>query len=692
MTLNMGFANGILFANNVDFNNDPEIGIHATMIANGQLLIANVAFPNIRVGTLTSPNNTIVIGYSAPNITLDVSGGAVAVEHLTGTTGGLLNPTANNFTLLGGTVAAGTVPVAVAGSGSTLRTNVQISQAIAATDATKIGLAAFNSANFTVDANGFVSLSAAPLAAILSITGNSGGAEVPNPANGNFNIVGTGSITTVGSANTETVQLTGLTLNSVLYGLGTATIGLVAPGTTGQVLTATTGSAPTWAAPAATTDLHTARYIVSAGGAADGANYTTIATAYAAAVAAGAPQTVFIQPGTYTENLTLTAGINIAAYNCDAFTPNVTIIGKITMTVAGTSTISGIRLTTNSDFFLAVTGSAASIVNLFDCYLNASNNTGISLTSSSAGSTISIFDCKGDVGTTGITFFAHSGTGLLVMNYGSVTNSGNSTTASTVSGGGQLGMSYIQVFALPITTSSSSIFTALYCQYTQILTLGSTNTHQFEFCRFGTGTSSAISISAGAGCNLYKCIVISTNTNPITGAGSVTFGDISFPGVSTINTTTQVGLTTDLGRYKSTLQPCFQAAFSAGSANVTGDGTAYQVAWDTAVFDQASNFTTGAGAKFTAPVTGKYLLTVHLSLSGLVATETVLIQIITTSKTYNVFDLTAGTGTEIYSGTVIANMSATDTANITVIVSGGAKTVSVQNNLSNSGFYGTLLC
>src|ERR1700689_4598331 len=34
-------------------------------------------------------------------------------------------------------------------------------------------------------------------------------------------------------------------------------------------------------------DLHTARYIVSAGGTSDGANYTTIASAYAAAVAAG---------------------------------------------------------------------------------------------------------------------------------------------------------------------------------------------------------------------------------------------------------------------------------------------------------------------------------------------------------------------------------------------------------------------
>ena len=56
-------------------------------------------------------------------------------------------------------------------------------------------------------------------------------------------------------------------------------------------------------------DLHTARYIVSAGGAIDGANYTTIATAYAAAVAAGGVQTVFIQPGTYTENITLSPNV-----------------------------------------------------------------------------------------------------------------------------------------------------------------------------------------------------------------------------------------------------------------------------------------------------------------------------------------------------------------------------------------------
>lgn len=66
--------------------------------------------------------------------------------------------------------------------------------------------------------------------AITTITGDSGGAEVPLA--GNFNIKGSGSITTVGSANTETVELTGLTDHNVLVGAGTTTITKVAPSAT----------------------------------------------------------------------------------------------------------------------------------------------------------------------------------------------------------------------------------------------------------------------------------------------------------------------------------------------------------------------------------------------------------------------------------------------------------------------------
>jgi len=63
-------------------------------------------------------------------------------------------------TFNGAVVAAGTNPVRTDGTGATtMALEVQISQAIAATDATKIGLSNFNSSHFTVDSNGFVSLS-----------------------------------------------------------------------------------------------------------------------------------------------------------------------------------------------------------------------------------------------------------------------------------------------------------------------------------------------------------------------------------------------------------------------------------------------------------------------------------------------------------------------------------------------------
>lgn len=67
-------------------------------------------------------------------------------------------PIANVLEILGTTVPAGVLPVYTTGSGNTITTNVQISQAIAASNALNVGLAAFNSAQFTVDANGFVSL------------------------------------------------------------------------------------------------------------------------------------------------------------------------------------------------------------------------------------------------------------------------------------------------------------------------------------------------------------------------------------------------------------------------------------------------------------------------------------------------------------------------------------------------------
>lgn len=92
---------------------------------------------------------------------VSLTGGGLAIDSIGTQTGtNPIVPTAAGLvTINGAVVAAGTNPVRSDGTGAnTMAIEVQISQALAATDATKIGLSNFNSAIFTVDGNGFVSL------------------------------------------------------------------------------------------------------------------------------------------------------------------------------------------------------------------------------------------------------------------------------------------------------------------------------------------------------------------------------------------------------------------------------------------------------------------------------------------------------------------------------------------------------
>jgi hypothetical protein len=75
-----------------------------------------------------------------------------------------------------------------------------------------------------------------------TITGNSGGAL--SPTAGNWNILGTGSITTSGSGSSLTAQLTGLTNHSLLVGGGTATITNLGVATNGQLPIGSIGADP----------------------------------------------------------------------------------------------------------------------------------------------------------------------------------------------------------------------------------------------------------------------------------------------------------------------------------------------------------------------------------------------------------------------------------------------------------------
>lgn len=281
----------------------------------------------------------------------------------------------------------------------------------------------------------------------------------------------------------------------------------------------------------------TAKWIVSPT-ASDG-THTTIAGALAAA---SSGDTIFIRPGTYTENPTLVAGVNLAAFQSDSL-GHVIINGTCTLTTAGAVVITGIQLKTNSAALLAVTGSAASVVTLQNCYLNCANNTGITFSSSNGSAGITLNNCSGDVATTGITLFSHSSAGLLIFNYSIFTNTGSSTTASTISAGTMT--SFSSSFATLITTSGTG---AVVSQGTSFgngvngisLTLGGTGNNGSNFDNYSSGSASCLSIGTGATANITNAIVASSNTNSIAGAGTLAYGDLVFTGSSkTLSTTTQ---------------------------------------------------------------------------------------------------------------------------------------------------------
>lgn len=460
---------------------------------------------NVQISQAIASTNATNVGLAAFNstyFTVDANGfvsinGSAIGETITGDIGGPLSPTAGNWNILGTSTAAGTTPVQTSGAGSTLTVQVQKSQAIASTNATNVGVAAFDSASFTVDANGFVSLVGGSSPALLTLS---------DDVNTIINPSGTGNIQLVGHVNEQGATK----FSTIVAGTNLANIN----------------------------PMSSSRWIVDALG--FNGTHTTIASAITSATSG---DTIFVLPGTYTENLTLKAGVNITAYPGDEVLPNVTIVGKCSFSATGTVNISNIRLQTNGDFFLEVTGSNIPVVNLYNCYVNCTNNTGISFTASNAASTINMTLCNGDVTTTGITVFSFSGTGIISMKRCNITSSGGTTTNSTCSSG-SLEFLWCNI-NFPITVSSVGVITSRYTSHsvatTTPLTLTNSPSHNtFSHCAIGGATNSSLSIGSGSVAGLFNTNVNSSNTNAITGAGTLEAPSVTFTGTSFANNVTTI--------------------------------------------------------------------------------------------------------------------------------------------------------
>jgi len=431
-----------------------------------------------------------------------------------------------------------------------------------------------------------------------------------------------------------------------------------------------------------------AKWVVSAD-----ATQGTHTTIQAAINSAASGDTIYIRDGTYTENLTLKAGVNLTSFSSNLRDPNVIIKGNATFTGAGSVSIGGIGLQTNGAAFLTISGSAASLVDLIDCFLNCADATGIVYSSSSVNSGYRIRYCNGDIGAIGIGLFANSGAGVTSVIHSRFINSGGSSTASSTSGG-SLTFEYTTMFS-PLSTSSTGNVTLLYSEistFTQnvaaVAITGST-THSFIGSTFISGTASAITVGAGSTLILNNCNIYSANANNVTGAGSLIYNGNSFvnlgPGVSPgVNVTTlaprQFGTT-----LINSQQPCFLAFLSTDQTNATGDGTIATVAFDTIVYDQGSNFTTGASAQFTAPYTGKYFFSTTAKMTpGVVGTNQFNVRLVATSRTLQSLVLQPGGAGIAAAPTVsgIIDMTAGDTLHVTAIGSNGTKSTNINGTAS----------
>lgn len=443
----------------------------------------------------------------------------------------------------------------------------------------------------------------------------------------------------------------------------------------------------------ATNNYGTAKFIVSSS-AANG-THTTIASAL---TAASSGDTIFIRDGSYTEDLTLKAGVNLAAFSGGEDTPNVTIIGNATFTAAGTVAISNIRLQTNGAAFLTVSGSAASVVDLLNCYVNCTNATGISHSSSSSSSIITLLNCNGDIGTTGISLIASTSAGSVRLRYTRITNSGNSVTASTTTAGGiSINTCVLSLVFTSSSTGSIDVqFSQLASSNTTIFTFnGTTAADQVENSVMNSGTASAISIGAGATGSVRNCRITSTNTNAITGAGTLVSANNIFPNSVAVNTTTQTPNSFGPTNINAN-QPAFLVNLASTDTNVTGNNTLYTVGTNTAyteIYDQAGNF---SGTTFTAPVTGKYYLSATATFTGIGTATSFELAIATSNRSYFVIQsgIASPTGNYSLTRSVLADMDVGDTATMQVRVNGaGADTVDLLGTSANfTNFSGFLAC
>ena len=245
------------------------------------------------------------------------------------------------------------------------------------------------------------------------------------------------------------------------------------------------------------------------------AGYQTIQSAITAANAAGGGL-VFIQKGTYTENLTLFSGVDLlGSSNIDT-----TIVGVHTPPTSGSLSIQGLALSSATHILSSAAAGTTELL-IYACFITATNGYLFNLLNWTGN--LVVDTCGSNGANDGIV----SNTAGALVKITNATMGGGTGNTCTMSGAIEFNDVDVQC---PVNLVTGAVMTSSDCEYFRTLTLSNNSTFTSFGDYFNTGATPAITMSSSGNSSISMALISSSNNPAITGAGAgtLTLGDITF--------------------------------------------------------------------------------------------------------------------------------------------------------------------